>query len=118
MRLFSDACIYRATEEVVVEWGHNLELARDVGLADASNGDLLAHAVTTGRVLLTRDIHFSNILLYPPSSHLGMIVLKIRPVWTHEVHAVLKKFLTTTSQEKMKGTLVIIDRLKWRLRKE
>ena len=33
MRIFSDACVYRATEEVVIQWGHDLELARNVGLA-------------------------------------------------------------------------------------
>lgn len=76
MRIFSDACIYRITEETIVEWGHNIELARNVGLADANNGDILAHAIAADRVLLTRDMHFSNILLYMPGSHLGIIVLK------------------------------------------
>lgn len=117
MKLLSDACIYRATEEVLLQWGHDLELARNVGLADASNGDILAHAVATDRVLLTRDMHFSSILLYPPGSHRGIIVLKIRPTWMDEVHAVLKGFLATISEEEMRGALAIVDRSKWRLRR-
>jgi predicted nuclease of predicted toxin-antitoxin system len=117
VKLFSDACVYRATEEAVVQWGHDLELARDVGLADASNGAILAHAVATGRVLLTRDMHFSSILLYPPDSHRGIIVLKIRPAWMNEVHAVLERFLATISPDEMRGALAIVDRSKWRLRR-
>jgi predicted nuclease of predicted toxin-antitoxin system len=117
MRLFSDACIYKITEEAVIDWGHNVETARNVGLDNESNGNILAYSVNTGRVLLTRDMHFSNILLYPPYSHLGIIILRIPPAWINEVHSLLRGFLSITSQNEMLGTLAIIDRSKWRLRK-
>ncbi|MEK7400655.1 MAG: DUF5615 family PIN-like protein [Candidatus Poribacteria bacterium] len=117
MKLFSDACIYKATEKAIVDWGYDLETARNVGLADAGNGNILTYSISTGRILLTRDMHFSNILLYPLDSHVGIIVLKIQPIWINEIHALLKSFLSTTSQDEMLQTLVIIDRSKWRLRK-
>lgn len=117
MRLFSDACIYRVTEVAVAEWGHDLQPARDVGLADAANGDILGHAITHGRVLLTRDMHFSNILLYPPGTHQGIVVLKIHPAWLTQVHAVLRQFLGATPEENISGALAIVDRAKWRIRR-
>ena len=117
MKLFADACVYRVTEEAVCQWGHDVELAREVGLAAAGNGDILAYALQTDRVLLTRDLDFSNILTYPLSSHEGVIVLKIEPVHIPQVHAVLRDLLSAVTQDEMRHALAIIDRNKWRLRR-
>ena len=96
--------------------GHDVELAREVGLAAAGNGYILGHAVANARVLLTRDLDFSNILTYPLSSHEGIIVLKILPVHVPQVHAVLGDLVTVVSHEEMRHALATVDRNKWRLR--
>lgn len=117
MKFLADECVYCVTVKALRNWGHDVLTVQEVGLIGHENGDILTYAVGTGRILITNDIHFSNIIVYPPTQHLGIIVLKIRPRILDRVHAVLFRFLDTIDQEGMKGTLVIIDRNKYRVRK-
>lgn len=43
------------------------------------NSEVIQLARKEQRVLLTHDVHFSNILLYPPKQHSGIIRIKIHP---------------------------------------
>lgn len=77
---------------------------------------LLSYAVSKKRIFLTRDMQFSNILVYPPSMHLGLIVIKIKPHTTDSVHRILKIALSKLDQEKIQQTLIIVDQKKFRMR--
>jgi len=117
MRMLADECVYRLTIELLREWGHEVETAQEASLTGQEDAIVLAHAVRAGQVLITNDMHFSNILTFPPSEHMGIIILKIRPQTQRRVHAVLAHFLAGASQETMKKTLVIVDRNKYRVRR-
>jgi len=79
MRWLADECVHRVTVERLPEWGPEAETAQEAGLTGQEGAVVLAHAVGTGQVLITNDVHFSNILVLPFSDHLGIVVLKIRP---------------------------------------
>ena len=117
MKFLADECVYHITVKALRNWGHDVFTVQEAGLAGHENGDILEYAVGTGRILITNDMHFSNIIIYPPTQHLGIIVLKIRPRFLDSVHMVLSRFLDTIDQEDMKRTLVIVDRNKYRMRK-
>lgn len=117
MNLFADECVYRITVEFLRLQGHDVVTAQEAGLVGHENGQLLAYAVSTGRTFVTTDMHFSNVLLYPPSESLGIIILRTRPRYLSEVHCVLAQFLKTMSQEQLAGALVIVDRKKYRFRR-
>lgn len=115
MRLFADECVYYVTVEWLRDHGHDVVTVQEAGFSGASDGVVLAHAVTDGRILVSNDMHFSNILLFPPQTHLGVIVLKIRPRILNQVHAVLSSLLQHTYQSAMVQTLAIVDQNKYRL---
>ncbi len=117
MRFLADECVYRITVEILREHEHDVVTVQEAGLAGEADDVVLARAVAERRILITNDMHFSNILLFPPARHLGIIVLKIRPHVLERVHAVLLRFLDTTDPAKMTKTLAIIDRNKRRIRR-
>lgn len=69
-----------------------------IGLRETDDQIILDYAVSENCVLIARDKDFSNILIYPPSSHLGLIVLKIKPETTVNVHKVLRAALSDFTQ--------------------
>ncbi len=49
----------------------------DAGLRGAADATVLAWAVNERRALVTADRELGNILLYPPSGHHGVVVIRI-----------------------------------------
>lgn len=117
MRMLIDECVYRLTTELLRSLGHDVRTVQEVGLEGHSNGDILRVAISDNRILVTNDSHFSNIFLYPPSEHTGIIVLKMKPTIMSQVHTVLCRFLRAFSQNEIDRTLVIVDRSKFRLKR-
>jgi hypothetical protein len=78
---------------------------------------VLAQAVSENRAFLTRDMHFPNILLYPPEDYLGVIILKIDPLTTDRVHQMLDAALDHFTQDSIQKVLLIVDPNKFRERR-
>jgi len=116
MKLLADECVYQATVTLLRTWGCDTVTAQEAGLAGKTDEKMLAYAVAHKRVLITIDMDFRNIRHYPPKSHTGIIVLKIRPRTTDDVHAALKHLLQSTREEKLSKSLVIVDHNKYRIR--
>jgi predicted nuclease of predicted toxin-antitoxin system len=116
VNFLSDECVWQATIDFLRSQGHNVMTTNDAGLRETDDELLLSYAVSKKRIFLTRDMHFSNILVYPPSMHFGLIVLKIKPHTTDVVHRVLKIVLSKFDQQKIQHTLIIVDQKKFRVR--
>lgn len=67
-------------------------------------------------VLLTNDKDFADVIRYPPSSHSGVIVMRITAATEREVHNVLIQMLSERKLEHLDGALAIVSRNKYRLR--
>ena len=67
-------------------------------------------------MLLTADLDFANIKHYPPSEHLGIIVLRISPSTQGQVHNLLLSYLENRTPAQLKSKLVIISHTKIRTR--
>ena len=115
LRLLADECIYKATTDFVRDLGYDVVTAQSLGLTSTNDRIVIEQAVALGRTLLTRDTDFSNILLYPPAQYLGIVVLKMKPVTRIAVHQVLQQALT--QMRNLEGTLVVVDRSKFRIRR-
>lgn len=116
MRFLADQCVYNLTVRYLRDLGHDLVTAEDLGLQRADDSLLLARAVELNRVFLTRDLDLADLCNYPPALATGIIVLRMKPAATDRVHAVLDKFLT--SGVKPGGALVIVDKNKYRVRRQ
>ena len=115
LQLLADECVYKATTSFLLDLGYDVITVQSLGLASTDDDVIIDTALSLGRVLLTRDIDFSNILLYPPAQYLGIVVLKMKPVTTPAVHQVLQQALTQVQD--LKGALLVVDKNKFRVRR-
>jgi predicted nuclease of predicted toxin-antitoxin system len=97
--------------------GFDVERIQDSGLTGAADSVVFGRAQATESVLVTNDKGFGNTAAYPPSSHHGVIVLKVRadPESVRRVHGVLRILLE--SETEYEGTLFIVDGNKYRKRR-
>ncbi len=61
MKLFADNDIYKMTVDFLKQHGHDVVTAKELGLHEASDKELLEKAKITGRLLITRDKDFGMI---------------------------------------------------------
>lgn len=76
MRFLIDATLPRSIVELIVHLGHEAEFARDIGLGDAPDRAIAAHAQATQAALLTRDLDFADVRNYPPEQYSGIVVFR------------------------------------------
>jgi predicted nuclease of predicted toxin-antitoxin system len=77
MRFLIDANLPRAAIHVCQKFGHQVEFARDIGLAAASDAQIAEHARESSAALLTRDLDFADVRRYPPDQYPGIVVLRL-----------------------------------------
>ena len=66
--------------------------------------------------LVTFDKHFSNILLYPPRGHYGIIRIRIHPPLISEINRSFDQFLLKFDLQAIRGRLIILQRNGFRVR--
>jgi predicted nuclease of predicted toxin-antitoxin system len=62
---------------IVEAVGIDVDTAEDEGLAGADDGSVGRAATEAGRLLITLDRGFGDVLRYPPGSHAGVLVLRV-----------------------------------------
>ncbi len=83
------------------------------GAKDDRVADVCRHE---NRVLVTLDLDFSNIQTYPPSSHSGVIVLRLPCQDKPEVLKAMTALIPHLPQEPLAGHLWVMDEHKIRIR--
>ncbi len=118
MRFLIDANLPRAAIVVCQKFGHQVEFARDIGLAAASDAQIAERARESGAALLTRDLDFADVRRYPPDQYPGIVVLRLPDTTVAlEIARVLERFLMEPGfLEPLAGRLAIVemDRVRFR----
>jgi predicted nuclease of predicted toxin-antitoxin system len=118
MRFLVDANMPRSTLALLQSLGHVAEHVRDLGLWAAPDTLIAARARSTGAVLLTRDLDFSDIRHYAPAHYQGLIVMRLPDdAVAQDILNSLERFLKQTELvAQLPGHLVILeeDRVRFR----
>ena len=118
MRFLIDANLPRAAIVVCQKFGHQVEFARDIGMAAASDEQIAERAVQSGAALLTRDLDFADVRRYPPDQYSGIVVLRLPDTTVaREIARVLERFLMEPGfLDSLAGRLAIVevDRVRFR----
>jgi predicted nuclease of predicted toxin-antitoxin system len=111
MRLLIDANLPRAAIGVCRKFGHQVEFARDIGMAAAPDEQIAARARESGAALLTRDLDFSDVRRYPPDQYQGIVVLRLPDTAVaQEIVGVLERFLMDPGfLGQLAGRLAIVE---------
>lgn len=117
LRFLTDEDVPRSTARVLRDAGFDALDVRDVGLRGKSDTRVYAYAQQEKRLLITCDMGFSNILKFPPTQSIGLLVIRIPDSESIDRfnHEVLQAIITVG--ENLREYLAIVEIGKVRLRK-
>jgi predicted nuclease of predicted toxin-antitoxin system len=102
--------------ELLQKEGHDVRTVFDQGLRSYTDPEVLAACQTEGRALLSLDLDFSNILLFPPEQFAGLIVLRVHRPGRASVTALVGRILPHMATQPVAGKLWVVDEARIRIR--
>jgi predicted nuclease of predicted toxin-antitoxin system len=98
--------------------GFGADTVAEEALARADDAVIARSAQVEGRALITLDLDFANIQAYPPSTHPGIIVLRLKRQDKHAVLGLTLRIISALKTRLPAGDLWIVepDRIRFRTR--
>lgn len=96
--------------------GHDATDVIEEGLAGEDDPPVLHAATQENRVLLTFDLDFADIRRYPPGTHAGIVVFRLRNQRWKTLKGPLERLLQRGSLATLGGGLAVVDetRVRWK----
>jgi predicted nuclease of predicted toxin-antitoxin system len=116
MKFLADQDVYSATVVFLTGMGHDVVSAAQAGLAQARDVELLRFTNNQGRILVTRDRDFGEIVFVQGHGS-GVIYLRILPSTLSAVHAELDRALSRYSEQELQSCFVVIEPGRHRIRR-
>jgi predicted nuclease of predicted toxin-antitoxin system len=96
--------------------GHDAVSVVERQLTKAEDPTLAELAKAEGRAVVTSDLDFANIQIYPPEDFEGLVVLRLGKQGKSRVQAVIRALLPLLKTEELKGKLWIVEDDRIRIR--
>ena len=96
--------------------GHDAVSVAELGLAGADDSEVPRAAIDGGRVLVTPDGDFANILRFPPQATPGVMRLRLHPPTEEAIAAALRFAISRLAGIRLDAKLAVIDERKIRIR--
>lgn len=116
MKFLLDQDIYTGTLRFVEGLGHDVVRAAQIGLPQADDETLLRLAQEQGRIFVTRDRDFGN-LVFVKVIETGVLYLRMIPSTQIEVQRELDRVLNKYSEKELLKSFVVIEADGHRIRK-
>jgi predicted nuclease of predicted toxin-antitoxin system len=108
MKFLLDQDVYVITARFLVKQGHDVLLAAQLGLSQASDTELLKTAKNQDRIMITRDRDYGG-LVFVNKLGSGLIYLRMTPSTQNAVHHELETILTTYSEDQIKAAFIVVE---------
>lgn len=100
----------RQAIDLFLEAGHDIATVAEQELQGAADNRLINICRDEGRVLVTLDLDFSNVLRFPPEMYMVIAVLRVpNPVDLSSIHERIRVLLKGAKGEELAGRLWIIE---------
>ena len=110
MKIKLDENIGARGSELLSERGHDVSTVRDQKLSGAPDETIFAICAAEGRVLITLDRDFGEVLRFPPEQSAGIVILDLGPrASPQRLLDRLRDFLTVAEQQDVRGSLWIVE---------
>ncbi len=116
MKLLLDENLSPLHTRALRELGHDAVSVVECGLSGADDSVVRAFAIENGRILVTLDADFANVLRYPPSNTPGVIRLKVHPATEGAIDVLLRSTILRLARMNLDGKLVVADPKRIRIR--
>lgn len=109
MRFKVDESLHVEVADLLRGQGHDALTVFDQGLRGRDDHDMADMCRSENRVILSLDLDFSNILMFPPENYPGLIVLRLRKKGRAAVRHVVTRVMDHLNKEPLAGRLWIVD---------
>lgn len=117
MNILTDANIFASIVKGLRQLGHDVYDIKEQNLGNLPDSEIFILAQNTKRIIVTMDKDFTNILLYPPGNHEGIIVARLSKVKVNEATNIFLKAINSLDEKDIRKNIVIIDHQRTRIRK-
>lgn len=117
MRFLLDENMPLSVISLLESMSHAVEHVRMTSLRGSFDKEIAEYAKKQNAVLITKDIEFGNILLYPDETHYGLLVLRLPYFFTaKQIVKTLKEFLELVDVKKLVGKRTVLELGRYRMR--
>ena len=116
MKLFLDENLSPQHASELRTEGHDAIAVLEAGLSGATDEQVLRFAVENGRILVTLDADFANVMRFPPEQTLGVVRLKVHPANEERIRQAIRRALLFLHNINLVGRLAVVDDEKIRIR--
>jgi predicted nuclease of predicted toxin-antitoxin system len=110
MKFKLDENLGPSVQEVFLRRGHDCRTAREQRLGGAPDEPILGAAIAEGRILVTMDHDFGNVLRYSPESTSGIAILSPQTQASKKLLRFLAEALLVALERKtIRGKLWIVE---------
>jgi predicted nuclease of predicted toxin-antitoxin system len=117
MKLKLDENLSRYLKAPLAGLNHDVTTAADEGLLSRPDAEIAAAAKAEGRMLLTLDLDFANVLAYPHGSHAGIVLFRPATLGPLEVNRFVEAFVGRQDLAALVGCLAIVEPARVRVRR-
>ncbi len=118
LRFLVDEDCPLSLETLLKDKGHDAIHVKTSGLSGTKDPEIFIFAQKEQRIIVSRDLGWSNIKNYPPNTHRGLIILRFPfEAIAIEIRQALEKFIDQVNLPEIIGATVIVDQNKFRIRK-
>lgn len=107
MRFLLDQDVYASTTQFLSDLGHDVLPVAQIGLSQADDEELLRIAHKQGRILVTRDRDFGN-LVFVRALGAGVIYLRLLPSTQNATHSELGRVLELYDEGGLADAFVVV----------
>lgn len=116
MKFLADMGISPRVVSALRERGHDAVHLQEQGLGRMSNGDILTKTLEEGRVLLTHELDFGELLAASGGKLPSVIIFRLKDMRADNVNFHLFKILEKQSSSLEKGVVCAVTERKVRIR--
>ncbi len=116
MRFKVDENLPNEVARLLAEAGHDASTVLEEGIGGAPDEEIAWRCLDEERALITLDVGFADIRLYPPEKYLGLVVLRLERQDKGHVLHVISRMLGALDIEDLRGRLWIVDEKRIRIR--
>jgi predicted nuclease of predicted toxin-antitoxin system len=117
MRFLADMGVAMRSVEWLREQSHDATHLREENLQRMSDADVFRKAATEGRILLTFDLDFGEIVALSSEKKASVVLFRLHNTRTPHVIERLKSALQETSQSLESGAIVVVEERRLRVRR-
>lgn len=108
MKLLADMHISPGTVEFLRGLGHDVRRVNEVLSATASDQVIVACALEQGRVILTQDLDFTDIIALSGATAPSLISLRLSISRVERVNEALRRVLPEVEEEVRRGAIITV----------